>query len=439
MDTIVNISTPRGRGAIAVVRLSGKNADNIAKELFFPFPKRARFMQLGKLKTEYFTDQALCVFFAEGKSYTGEKMVEFYCHGGNAIAEGVLKACVERGARVSLAGEFTKRAFVNGKLTLDSAEGIEQMIDAESAADVRSGYDLLTERLTTKCRELQAELTALLAEIEAALDYPEEDIEFITAKKVKQITQSSLVKVDSLLSSFGAGKIVKHGVDIALIGPVNVGKSSLFNALLNCDRAIVSDVEGTTRDVVSASITYKDVIFNFFDTAGIRETDDKIEREGVTRSRKTAENADLILLLTNSRTNNDKNNYFITTDASGQTRKTPQLVLYCKCDIIDYGKIDGEGLEISALTGKNIDKLKEWIYDRFCSGVIDTGELLLTNERQHGWLIDAQKALSSIPDLTLDCVYVPIKQAWLALGAITGEQANETIIDEVFSRFCLGK
>ena len=274
MSTIAAISTPIGVGGISVIRLSGKDAKNIASKVFClskikDFDIEPRKMYLGEFKAENFNEKCMMVWFKAPYSYTGEDVVEFQCHGGTVIAKGVLDALINNGATLAGPGEFTKRAFVNGKLTLDEAEGVMDMINAESESEVRAGYNLLKGNLSKEIEKIQTQLTKMMAKIEVTLDYPENDYEEQTANETVEDLNKIINRLQYLLDTSTTGQIVKNGSKVLILGKPNVGKSSLLNAILNYDRAIVTSIKGTTRDMLEETYTYKGVKFVLTDTAGL--------------------------------------------------------------------------------------------------------------------------------------------------------------------------
>ncbi|MEG1710819.1 MAG: tRNA uridine-5-carboxymethylaminomethyl(34) synthesis GTPase MnmE [Clostridia bacterium] len=436
-ETIVALATARGKSAISIIRLSGEQAKSIAATIFSPMPSKPNFIKKGTLSTELFKDEAMCVYFNKPKSYTGEDCVEIYMHGGRAISDGTLKECIKKGARIATNGEFSKRAFLNGKMTLENAEGVIEMIEAESALQVKSGYDMLTGRLQKEIEILQNELTDLLAQIEVSLDYPEEDLEVMTLEKTQQPLEVIKSQIEKLLSSALLAPIVKNGADIAIVGEVNAGKSSILNALVNMDRAIVSTQAGTTRDIVSATINYKDLKLNFYDTAGLRETESEIEMEGISRAKNLAANCDLVLYVVQTPLN-DGDKQFL------NALVAPHIAVLNKCDIVNYSDSDKEyGFALSALKNIGIEELKEKIYQMFISGKADSDQLIVISSRHIDCLKRSYDALNNafnvIKTGTLDCIAVPLYDAWNAMGEISGKTATEEIVNTIFSKFCLGK
>ena len=438
MNQVISaIATANGVGGVAIIRLSGDNVLDIASKMFKPLKKiqvkdfEPYKMYVGEIDGGTFTDFGMAVYFKGPKSYTGEDMVEFHCHGGVAITQGILKHSFSLGAIPATRGEFTKRAFVNGKLSLDSCEGLIDMINSESVAEVKVGYNLYREKLNKKVEELQAKLTYSLAEIDANIDYPEEDLTLSNTIEVKDVLNFVISEIDSLILNYNKGEKIKNGVKVAIVGKPNTGKSSLLNNLLNYEKAIVSAIPGTTRDVVEGSIEINGVKFNLYDTAGIRETDDYVENQGILRSEKLINSADIILYI-----------YDLTSEiVKMQTKDKPYINVYNKSDIANSSITDG--IIISAKTGNNIDKLKQTLYNLAFKGGIDYNAELITEQRHYNALVNAkqslQKALEVVDVLSLDLISEDIKEGWQYLGEITGKTASEEIIDEIFSKFCVGK
>ena len=429
--TIVALSTARGRAAIAVVRMSGDDAIEIAKKIFRPFPSQPNTLKVGKLETRYFDEQAMCVYFVRPHSYTGEDMVEFHCHGGTAVSQAVIEQCLNCGAVMAQNGEFSKRAFINGKQNLTNAEGVIEMIEAETASAAKAGANLLKNNLGAKIVALQDQLLDLVSACEATLDYPEEDLELPTTATVQAKLNEVAATLSALIATHTLGKVAKYGIDVAIVGAPNVGKSSLLNALLGTDRAIVSNIQGTTRDTLTESVNYRDIKFNFVDTAGLRETSDTIEAEGVKRARAAADSADVALHVVDD-----------PTDRSVYPTVRPQIRIYNKCDLYDSAPCCVDSLVVSAKSG-NVDIVKETLYEMFSAGKIENSDLLITNERHLSCLKTAKAqiddAIAASNSTTLDVVTSSIKLAWDTLGQITGTSAREDIIDRIYSKFCLGK
>lgn len=428
-DCIAAVATAHGKGGVAVIRLSGENALDIAQKMFSPAKKEynPNYMYPGDIEGDGFKDYGFMVYFKAPRTFTGEDIVEFHCHGGVQIARGILKKCVELGARLAERGEFTKRAFLNGKLSLSSAEGMVDMINAESLALLRAGRMMYTEKLTEEVRRIQDRLKDVLASVAVEIDYPEEGSVADTAKIACGLENIS-TDVSLLASSYSSGKKIKDGVTVALIGRPNVGKSSLLNALLGYGKAIVSDQAGTTRDIVEGDIELDGVKYNLVDTAGIRECAGEIEKIGIERARQAAQTADITLIITDG-------GEVPAEDTAGNIIK-----VFNKCDAVSpVGDYD---VAVSAKTGKGIAELKKLIAENGV-GEAALDKAYIVEERHYSALKRAEQSLKSASEgiglVTLDLVAIDLKDAWDALGEITGETANEEIISTVFEKFCVGK
>lgn len=445
-DTIVAVSTGASSGAISIVRMSGENAIAIADKLFVSTINQApseftpRMLTLGKITTQSFNEQAMCVVFKAPKSFTGEDMVEFQCHGGTQIANGVMRECISQGARIATNGEFTKRAFLNGKVSLSSAEGMMDMINAESDAEVRAGYQLLSGNLSKLAYDAQKELTDVLSEIEVSFDYPEETIEYITKAKVKQRLSALSHKMEEVIKTSEVGKIIKSGINVLIVGKPNVGKSSLLNFLLQRERAIVTDIAGTTRDTIEDSFMLDDIKINLIDTAGIHDTDDKVEKIGVDKAKGLMDQADIILFLVDSSREYTKEDESIFESIQGKN----YVVVKTKSDLDKKAdkSFDNE-IEISTTTGDGVERLKSKMLELTKISNIPADSLIITNERHKNALVRAtesiNQAIQNIGEDTLDLVSIDIKQAYIDIGEITGNTTSEDIIDQIFKKFCLGK
>ncbi len=441
---IAAIATPPGKGGVAIVRISGDSPLSIAEKMFVPSGKTAvkdfRPYRLypGEIDGGTFTDYGLCVYFKAPASYTGEDVVEFHCHGGENIARGILKRTFRLGAAAAGRGEFTKRAFLNGKLSLASAEGIADMINGESEAEVRAGYLLYSERLTEKVREIQALLKEVLAGIDAAIDYPEEGIEEESTDDIRLALQRAKGEVSVLLSGYSEGKKIKSGVTVALCGKPNTGKSSLLNRLLGYEKAIVSDIAGTTRDAVEGVLEIEGVRFNLYDTAGMRESGDRIENIGIERAENIVRSSDLVVFVADSAAGTDGEDARVLELAKGK----PLVKVFNKIDLTnDETETDADVLT-SAVTGEGIERLKELLYEK-SFGARGEDAAFLIEERHYEALRRAETALkravAACGELSLDLVGIDVGDAWESLGEITGETASESIIEEIFSKFCVGK
>ena len=442
-EDICALSTAAGVGGVAVIRLSGKSVFSKCEKIFTPKGKtpvrdfEPYKLYVGEIDCGSFKDFCMCVKFYAPKSYTGEDMVEFHTHGGVAIVNGVLNKLVDLGCKPAGRGEFTKRAFLNGKLSLSSAEGLIDMINSESEGEVKAGYSLYTEKLKNKIEKEQADLEDVLTFIDAGIDYPDEVDEPIFISEIKEKLTAIKDFLEETSATFFVGEKVKTGVSVAIVGKTNVGKSSLLNALINCDKAIVTDVAGTTRDVVYGEITIDGIKFNLYDTAGIRETVDKVESIGIEKSKKAVLSSDVVLLVydgSEKEISEDKELSSLLKDKKVITvvNKSDALISDIKADIY-----------VSAKTGDNLEKLKRLLYDTAIGKSVDLFSDALIEKRHYDAvkraLIPITRAIENIENIPVEIVAQDVKETWDILGEITGKTATEEIIDGIFSKFCVGK
>lgn len=443
-STIVAVATPIGVGGIAVVRLSGDKAVSIADNFFMSKNKRRpsafkkRMLVYGDFVSESVSDECMCVVF-DKNSFTGEQTVEFQVHGGIKIADLIVSECIKAGARLARNGEFSLRAYLNGKMGLSEAEGMIDMINAESDAEIKAGHTLLKGGLTDKVKEFQARVVDLISEVEVSFDYPEEDIEYIAQNAINEKVDLLINEIADLIKTYQNGAIIKNGINACLIGKPNVGKSSLLNALLNRDKAIVTDIAGTTRDIIEDAFEVRGIKVNILDTAGIRETRDIIEKIGVDKSIALINQADIVLFIVDGSSPLDEKDAMILKIL--QDKK--YLTVYNKADKIDQQTRTKNGIYVSAKTGEGIEKLKDKIYNSIIGGGVVSGGLVITNARHKDCLERAKNslitALTNLNTHTLDLIAVDLADAYTSLGEITGETSNEAILDAIFSKFCLGK
>lgn len=444
--TICAISTPLGNAAISIIRMSGEKSLEIAKKYF----KRKslkycdivpRKSYLGDFAFKDFSEKCLMIYFKGPFSYTGEDIIEFQIHGGEYLSKKMLGELIKN-CELATPGEFSKRAFLNGKLSLSEAEGVIDVINSESDAELSSAYSLSTGRFNQKIIQFQEKLTELLARIEVALDYPEHDEELITIREAGKSLKEINAELKKLIDNSESGAKIKSGVNVAIVGSPNVGKSSLLNALLEKDRAIVSNIAGTTRDTLSETIIYNGVKFNLTDTAGIRERGDEIEKIGIERAKKEIENADIILFVVDLEREMTKEELTLL----GKLDKNKTIIILNKSDNkkIEIKKERFEDfIEVSALKELNIDKVKKSIYDKSLKNKVDLSKIVLTNIRHINTLKECAEKINStiktLEEIPFDVLAFEIKNLWNLFGKITGETENEKIIDEIFSKFCLGK
>ena len=444
-ENVAAIATPAGKGGVAIIRISGKSPLEIAKKMFKPVGKvqvqdfEPYRMYPGQIDGGNFSDYGLCVYFKAPASYTGEDIIEFQCHGGENVARGILRQTFRHGAKPAGRGEFTKRAFLNGKLSLASAEGVADMINGESDAEVKAGYLLYSEKLTGKVREMQAELTNILAGIDVSVDYPEEDIEEEHLQEIAPRLSALSSQVSSLVASYAVGKKIKSGVTVAICGKPNTGKSSLLNKLLGYDKAIVSNIAGTTRDAVEGTLEIDGRKFNLYDTAGVRESGDQIENIGIARAEAIIHSADVAVFVADYPFGADEEDLRIAEMAEGK----PLIKVFNKVDLSAVERDEKADVYTSAVTGEGIEQLKALLYEK-SYGARGEDAAFLIEERHHGALVRANEHLQNAIRACemcqpLDLIGIDVKEAWDALGEITGETATETIIEEIFAKFCVGK
>lgn len=444
-DIIASISTPLGTGAISIVRMSGEKCLDIALELFFAKNLdnktiEPRKLYLGDFVSKNIKEKCMMVYFKSPNSYTGEDIVEFQIHGGEFLTNQVLQEILNKGVKLSENGEFSKRAFLNGKMSLDEAEGVVDIIDATSKAELKAGYELMKGHLFKEVESMQNKLTEMIAKIEVTLDYPEYNDEEKEKKEAISELKKILNNIDDLLKNSEHGKYIKSGVNIALVGKPNVGKSSLLNAILGEERAIVTAVRGTTRDTIKETILYRGIKFNFIDTAGLRESNDIVEKIGIQKTKDIIKTADIVVFLLDGSTTLDQEDNTI----FQLIKNYNPLIVLNKDDMkISQTLPFTNVFYISALKNQGIEKLKEEIFNRTIKEKIDTSALVLTNQRHIDALKNAkiytEEAINTIMNVSSDIVNFEIRKIWLELGKITGVSENEKIIDEIFARFCLGK
>ncbi len=448
--TIVAISTPNGLGSVGILRLSGEKSCEISNTLFASFAKLAvtdfepNKLYLGKMTAGIVSDKCLVVYFKAPRSFTGEDVVEFQCHGGRVVLEALLKSAVKLGARPALNGEFSRRAYLNGKMDLSNVEGMADLINAESEASSKLAFSLFSGGITHKITSLQEELETAIAYVEAAFDYPEEDVPAMDVPEVRIVLEKQISALSALIDTYKTGKNIKEGISVAILGKPNVGKSSLLNAILGEERAIVTDIAGTTRDVLSCRYSYRSVNFELFDTAGIRASSDKIEMIGVDRARKIFDLADVVIATFDSSRPLDNEDKEILEKLQGKNC----IIAINKADISSKISLNLPTeypiITLSAKTQDGIIDLKEKLYELSnVEKLISSESLVLTNERHFVSLSEAlehlKTALEILPIMPADCIILDIRQAWEKYGELTGTTASEHIVDTIFMKLCLGK
>lgn len=438
-DTIAAISTANAMGAVSIIRISGDDAIEIAGKLLHKdlSKKEGYTIQYGTLYDgETPVDEVLVSLFRAPRSYTGENVAEINCHGGTYITRKVLSVVLGAGARLAERGEFTQRAFLNEKMDLSQAEGINDLIFARDRLNATSALHSLKGSVARILKPLEEDLTQILANIEVNIDYPEyDDVEQLTQETVLPKVRQWLTQIDALIEQAEASVLVKEGIRTVIVGKPNVGKSSLLNALLEEDKAIVTDVAGTTRDIVEGQVRIGDITLHLLDTAGIHESENKVEQIGIQKSLQALSKAQLVILVLDSTTGIEEEDRALLQKTEGY----PRIVVYNKTDV--HKEVDGIGISAKQ---KDISALIKEIQHRYEKELLAANTDTLNNERQIGL---AKKARQSVLDAReeleagaeLDLVTIDLQKAWNALKEITGKAGREDLLDEIFSRFCLGK
>ena len=455
MSTIAAISTSPGIGGIGIIRISGKDSFNIIDKIFKPKNKEKEIkgytIKYGNIvnpKNNEVIDEVLVSFFKEPKSYTTEDMCEINSHGGNIVMQQILEICLENGAQLAEAGEFTKRAFLNGRIDLVEAEAIIDIINAKTEKEKKASLKQLEGYLSKEINKIKKDILSVMADIEASIDYPEYDIEEVTNKKILDMLEDAKNKLVVLKNSFQNGKILKDGIKTVIIGKPNVGKSSLLNVILKEERAIVTEYEGTTRDTIEEYVTIEGIPLKIIDTAGIRKTENEVEKIGINKSIELTKDADLIIAIfdiTKELTKDDKEILELIKDKNA-------IIVLNKTDLKqnenltkEIKKINKNIVKISALKNEGINELYKEISNLFNLNKINIeAENIVTNTRHKELIIKAieniDKAIETInKNVPVDIIAIYIKEILEYLGKITGENVSEDIINEIFSKFCLGK
>jgi tRNA modification GTPase len=452
-DTIAAISTAIGESGISVIKLSGDRAKEIVAKIFrqknrvdflLAKPWTMNYGHVVDENSDEVIDEVLVSYFKGPRSFTAEDVVEINCHGGRVATESVLNAVYGAGARPAEPGEFTKRAFLNGRIDLSQAEAVIDIIHSKTELSMKSAMSQSDGKLSREINEIRGSILNLLAFIEVTVDFPEEDLEFTTGQEVSEKLTLLISKVEDLLRTADEGKILRDGLSIAIIGKPNVGKSSLLNALLRENRAIVTDVPGTTRDIIEEYLNIEGIPIKITDTAGIRETEDIVERIGVDRSKSKIDEADLIVfVLDSSRPLDQEDN-----DIIKYIGNRKSITLVNKIDLEEKLSLQnlelGETIGVSALNGYGINELKSKIKEIFFHGNIEVADLMVTNRRHKEALMRANEKMIAAKTaidqgISLDLAAIDINAAWNYFGEITGDSLSEDLVDKIFSDFCIGK
>ena len=461
-DTIVALATPSGAGAIAVIRLSGEKAINIATQIFESVSgkeltkQKTHTVHLGHIKDgSRILDEVLATVFKNPNSYTGEDTVEFSCHGSSFIQQEIIQLCLRKNARMATPGEFTLRSFLNGKMDLSQAEAVADLISSDSAASHQLAIQQMRGGFSSEIAALREELLNFASLIELELDFAEEDVAFANRDDFqKLITKISFV-LKRLIDSFATGNVLKNGIPVAIVGQPNVGKSTLLNALLNEQRAIVSDIAGTTRDSIEDEISIGGIAFRFIDTAGIRETTDTIESLGIKKTFEKIDQAQVVVFLIDSSRLflGEKAILNLQIEIGKIKNKYPQkalIVVANKADTITSKEktqlkdsIDSLQL-IAAKTGQGVEDLKTSLLEFVNTGALKNNQTIVTNTRHYDALLKALEEINRVQEgidagLSGDLMAIDIRQALYYFGEITGEITNDDLLGNIFANFCIGK
>jgi tRNA modification GTPase len=456
-DTITAIATPIGEGGIHIIRISGPETVNIASALFQPQggkkvadleTQRVVYGNLIDPANNQTVDEVLLIRFRAPHSYTGEDVIEIHGHGGAYVSSKILQLVLDQGARLAEAGEFTRRAFLNGRLDLSQAEAVADVIHAASDKALTSAVAQLKGQLSEKLNALYDALVQVLAQLEAAIDFPEEGLEFTQKQKLDQNIQGTNAEIKKLVDSYRQGKIYREGLRIALVGKPNVGKSSLLNALLQEDRAIVTPHPGTTRDTLEERVRIKDIHITIVDTAGLRHEAGEIEEHGIERTRHALAQSDLALVIFDGSHALDTNDAMLIKEVANKKK----LVLLNKSDLtfkVDESSLlkklgEKQALNISATEGKGLEGLREALYESALGGKTSSEAVVITRERHRQALAQAQSSLERVSqslqeDRSEDLIAVDLNIALEHLGGILGKTFVDDLLDQIFNDFCIGK
>lgn len=464
-DTICAPATVPGTGAIAIIRMSGKDSFRIADKVVSC--KGSTISETEGYKLRYGValeadgtdlDTVLVSVFRSPHSYTGEDSVEISCHSSKYVVERLLQRLVDSGARMAGPGEFTQRAFVNGKMDLAQAEAVADVISSQNAAAHRVAYSQLKGGFSKELKTLRDELLKMTSLLELELDFSEEDVEFASRRELSALLDGALRHIHSLTDSFRYGKALRNGVPVAIVGAVNAGKSTLLNALVGDDRAIVSDIAGTTRDTVEETMTIDGILFRFIDTAGLRTTQDEVEKIGISRSYKKMSEAEIVLALLDVTVPEEENEHSISDIVNNLDVKSQKLiVLLNKVDVlgsnINVSLLNNTvsspdekvtKLYISAKTGFGLDTLRTLLSDSQKTATLDSGQTIVTNLRHYQSLMSAAASLEKVrsslaTSQTPDLLSEDLRQALHHLSSILGEVTPDEVLGNIFERFCIGK
>ena len=453
-DTIVALATPSGAGAIAIIRLSGKEAITIAAEVFNSISgkellkQKSHTVHLGNIVDgSRIIDQVLATIFKNPNSYTGENVVEFSCHGSSYIQQEIIQLLLRKGSRMATAGEFTLQSFLNGKMDLSQAEAVADLIASDSKASHQLAIQQMRGGFSTEIEELRIQLLNFASLIELELDFSEEDVEFANREEFQKLIKKITSLLKKLIDSFATGNVLKNGIPVAIVGRPNSGKSTLLNSLLNEERAIVSNIAGTTRDTIEDEITIGGIRFRFIDTAGLRETTDEIEKIGVERALEKLEKSSIYIYLFDS---TEMSVMEVKKELDSFTTNSKQLIVANKIDKASKEELSAINnsnlpfLTISAKSKDSLDVLSNSLLNIAGIEALDSNQLMVTNSRHYDVLIKSLEEISKVQEgidnhLTGDLLAIDLRQALYFLGEITGKVSNDDLLGNIFANFCIGK
>ena len=449
-DTIIALATPQGVGALAIIRLSGDKSIALTNSVFKGKDLEkvdSHTLHFGTIRdNERIIDEVLISVFKGTSSFTKEESIEISCHGSMLIVQEIIKLLVSRGVRLAKPGEFTQRAFLHGKFDLAQAEAVADLIHADSEAARKTALDQMRGGFSKDIKLLREELIHFASMIELELDFGEEDVEFANRDQLKELINKLLVKINALINSFDLGNVIKNGVPTVIAGKPNAGKSTLLNALLKEDKAIVSEIAGTTRDTIEDEINLGGVTFRFIDTAGLRDTTDTIEAMGVARAKEQMEKASLILFMLDLTTESLHEIETVKNELENQS--IPYLLIGNKSDLLSKEQLTSlNGFNInflSAKSGTGLTELEDTILEKVNAKALQTNDTVVTNLRHHQQLILTKESLDAVikgidSQITNDFVAQDIRHALHHLGEITGEISTDDLLENIFRKFCIGK
>jgi len=460
-DTIVALATPSGAGAIAIIRISGNKAIEIANEVF----RSVRNKNLTKQKTHTIhlghivdgtktLDQSLVSIFKNPNSYTGEDVVEISCHGSTFIQQQIIQLLLRQGCRMAQPGEFTLRSFLNGKMDLSQAEAVADLINSDNEASHQIAMQQMRGGFSNEIAKLREELLNFASLIELELDFSEEDVEFADRTQFKELLNRIEFVLKRLIDSFAVGNVIKNGIPVAIVGEPNVGKSTLLNALLNEERAIVSDIAGTTRDTIEDELVIGGIGFRFIDTAGIRDTKDIVENIGIQKTFEKIEQAQVVLMLVEGQKSKVESLILEVEKIKNKYPQKPLVVIINKADLLSENELnslkaqlstfDFRLLTISAKKNIGVEELKNTLLSLVNTGALRNNETIVTNTRHYDSLLKALEEIQKVrfgleSGLSADLMAIDIRQALYYFGEITGQVSNDELLGNIFANFCIGK